>query len=811
MNKLIALFGILIASLAAVPVAAQSFGSSTGIAGDDVLFGQPGIDREPGSVFVYRRAGEGWAEAAKLSASDGIPGDRFGTSIAVDGDRMVVGAIWADSGKGSAYVFERGQGGAWRETARLSAPDGARGDSLGLQVALRGDVALVSYSALPDSGETGEILVFRRESSGAWRPARGLTVSALPSGRPSFFSQPESRFGRSIALGDGFAALSFGGTDSLTPTVVMIYPAQGEEWGEPAVVTAPENRIGFGWALAFEGDRLFVGAPGLDRNRGGVLVYRRTGDTWEEEERFQAVEPDEPEEPADPEDPEESRPPLLMGGEIAVNGEIWVNALGVDGFTGGVFRAREGVDGWTLEKLDLEIPDLAPGAGVGNALALGADVAAVGIPGEDYGAGAGAILTREGDDWELAAEVKSEIEPLTAVIGGPIQCNGQASIFPCQQVDLVAFLPVETIGGVRGVELNDIWGWTDPQSGREYALVGRMDGTSFVDITDPENPIYLGQLPKTETSPGSTWRDIKVYKDHAFIVADGAEEHGMQVFDLTRLRNVEGAPLVFTEDAHYDRIHSAHNIVINEDTGFAYTVGNSDGGETCGGGLHMIDIKDPKNPQFVGCFSDPSTGRRKTGYTHDAQCVLYRGPDEDYKGREICFGSNETAVSIADVTDKQNPRAISMAEYPNVGYTHQAWLTEDHHYLLMDDELDELNGLVDHTRTLIWDVSDLDDPIVIEEYLNPNSVSIDHNQYVVGDKVFQSNYVAGLRVIDISDIGNPKEVGFFDTVPYGSDGPRFDGSWSNYPFFKSGVIVVTSGKEGLFLLKYRPAGDQPIS
>jgi choice-of-anchor B domain-containing protein len=129
----------------------------------------------------------------------------------------------------------------------------------------------------------------------------------------------------------------------------------------------------------------------------------------------------------------------------------------------------------------------------------------------------------------------------------------------------------------------------------------------------------------------------------------------------------------------------------------------------------------------------------------------------------------------------------------------------------MDDEGDELAGLVDNTRTLIWDVSDLDDPVVIKEFLNPNSTAVDHNQYVKGDKVYQSNYVQGLRILDISDIENPEEVGFFDTVPFGDNSPRFDGSWSNYPYFESGTIVVTSGKEGLFLLKYTPAGDRPIS
>ncbi len=190
--------------------------------------------------------------------------------------------------------------------------------------------------------------------------------------------------------------------------------------------------------------------------------------------------------------------------------------------------------------------------------------------------------------------------------------------------------------------------------------------------------------------------------------------------------------------------------------------------------------------------------------------MIYRGPDEEYTGREICFGSNETALSIADVTDKQNPVALAMAEYPNVGYTHQAWLTEDQHYLYMDDELDELNGLVDHTRTLVWDVSDLDDPVLVKEFLNPNTTSIDHNLYVKGDKVYQSNYTAGLRVLDITDPVEPEEVGFFDTVPFGDESPRFDGSWSNYPYFESGVIIVTSGYEGLFLLRYREA-DRPIS
>ena len=300
---------------------------------------------------------------------------------------------------------------------------------------------------------------------------------------------------------------------------------------------------------------------------------------------------------------------------------------------------------------------------------------------------------------------------------------------------------------------------------------------------------------------------MKVYANHAYVVADGALEHGMQVFDLTRLRNVPNAPATFEADAFYEGIASAHNIVINEETGFAYAVGSNSGGGTCGGALHMIDIREPKNPTFAGCFADPRTGFAGTGYSHDAQCLVYDGPDREHAGKEICFGSNETALSIADVTDKANPRPISVADYPNVGYSHQGWLTPDRRYFFMNDEGDESNSVesgqpMAGTRTLIWDVEDLDDPIMVKEHFG-ETFTIDHNLYIRDNLMYQSNYVSGLRILDISDPLNPREVGFLDTVPW-SEEIEFDGSWSNYPFFESGTIVVSSGKEGVFFLKYNP-------
>ena len=106
--------------------------------------------------------------------------------------------------------------------------------------------------------------------------------------------------------------------------------------------------------------------------------------------------------------------------------------------------------------------------------------------------------------------------------------GGNAAGFPCEGFNLQFDI---TPGGMNASGANDSWGWTDPQDGKEYAIIGVSNGTAFFDISDPTNSAYLGKLP-THTDP-STWRDIKVYNNHAFVVSE-ADGHGMQVFDLTR-------------------------------------------------------------------------------------------------------------------------------------------------------------------------------------------------------------------------------------------------------------------------------------
>jgi len=113
-----------------------------------------------------------------------------------------------------------------------------------------------------------------------------------------------------------------------------------------------------------------------------------------------------------------------------------------------------------------------------------------------------------------------------------------------------------------------------------------------------------------------------------------------------------------------------------------------------------------------------------------------------------------------------------------------------------NDEGDEPSGLVETTRTLVWDVTDLDDPVLMSEYF-ATTTETDHNLYVLDDLLYESNYGAGLRIIDISDPDNIHEVGFFDTDP----GLGCCGSWSNYPYFRSGAVGVTGGGAGFFMVK----------
>ena len=427
-----------------------------------------------------------------------------------------------------------------------------------------------------------------------------------------------------------------------------------------------------------------------------------------------------------------------------------------------------------------------------------------------------------------------------------VAIEGSIVTADAQGVELAAHVPLMKLDA-RGGSANDIWGWTDPETGHEIALVGTSHNTAFVDVTTPTAPLYLGNLP-AHGDP-SLWRGLKVYDDHVFVISE-AEGHGMQVFDLTRLRGVT-APQTFAETAHYDGFGNAHTLILDEESGFGYAAGatNGDYEHLCNGGMFTLDLHVPAQPVFAGCFSGGIPAGAQAGpdyrtdlYTHDAQCVVYRGPDTAYQGHQICITSDGQLltegnwVGVVDMTDKASPVQLSRFTYEGAGYTHQGWLTEDHQYFLLNDEFDEFEGI--NTRTYIFDMRDLDAPVLIGTFDNPRD-SVGHNSFVRDGFLYQANYTSGLRVVDLAGVANASlaEVAYFDTYPdddafddgippsglraargrsgFGPGGPRphdpndpralrwasFEGAWSNYPFFASGTIVISDINRGLFVLR----------
>lgn len=384
-------------------------------------------------------------------------------------------------------------------------------------------------------------------------------------------------------------------------------------------------------------------------------------------------------------------------------------------------------------------------------------------------------------------------QPIPIITAEVTPCeNGFAGEYPCSNYNLINWVSLPSL---RSVFANDNWGWTDPVTGKEYVLQGLKNGVAFLDISDPAAIRYIGKLPTA--SDESTWRDIKVYSNHAYIVSEAAA-HGLQVFDLTHLRNQTEFQTFFA-DAVLNTFSRAHNIAINEDSGFAYVVGaRKNSAAYYSGGPVFIDINTPAMPQEIGGYEGSS-------YTHDAHVVSYQGPDVDYQGREILFGSNSDGgennkVVIVDVTNKDNPRLISETTYGNGGYTHQGWFDPDQRFFYLGDELDEIR-YGNNTRTLVFDMSDLDNPILYYTY-DGVTAAIDHNAYVKENSLFISNYTAGFREIDISGIveSQMQEVGFFDTYPQNNNA-SFDGVWNVYPFFESGLIAISDSNRGLFLVK----------
>jgi choice-of-anchor B domain-containing protein len=777
----------------AAPLAAQgAFGRSVEIDGDQILVLKPTAGRGAAAVYVYEMGPDGWTEVQRLGTDvTTATGEGLGPGL-VSRDGLALVASADPDVRHAAHVFRRGADGTWSAVEPIPMdPAAGVADAAAPQLDFEGLIRILAppqrtlatdgdrvlVGSLQNQGAGTAQLMERDDETGDWRIVEELVPSS---------GDLSGGYGSALLLTPGRAFVGAPRQDD-GAGAVYVYEAGEEGWTETAridgEILGDVRRVGT--ALGLHGDVLILGAPGAGDDTGQAIMLRRNQDgTWEEIGRLGAPGSDE----------EQAR--NGFGASIDVSsGGIWIGAPGGDAVHRFEYIESGSGENWPGQPPPAEVD--VTGA-LGASVAAGDDLVVAGAPAADGSVGRVVVYERPESGVTWSATVIEPAGALETITGGEVPCtDGEAAGFSCENVDLLSFLTIEALGGAPGEGVSDIWGWTDRETGVEYALVGRSGGLVIVDISRSDSPVLVATVPANPSGA----RDIKTYEDHAFFTGDGAGQHGLVVVDLTRLRDVAPAdmPATFEPDAVYDGMASAHNLAIDTESGFAYVVRPSGGGETCGAGLHMVDIRTPTEPTFAGCYTDDQ-GVISAGSSHDTQCVVYRGPDEEYAGRQVCFASNEGVLRIVDVTDKANPMPISAASYPGQAYIHQGWLTEDQAWFYLDDELDELVGTTETTRTLVWDLTDLDDPTFAGELLGPDGAS-DHNLFIKGDRMYQANYQAGLRVVDISEPTQPVEVGYFDTTPYGDNPPGFNGAWTAYPFFDSGAVIVSSMNEGLFVLR----------
>ncbi len=314
---------------------------------------------------------------------------------------------------------------------------------------------------------------------------------------------------------------------------------------------------------------------------------------------------------------------------------------------------------------------------------------------------------------------------------------------------------------LRGSDISDIWGYVDEQ-GNEYALVGvNGGGVSVVSLADPANPVELFYY----AGPGSIWRDLKVWNDHAYVTTEGGG--GLAIVDLSPLPQSTSLTAQSWTSGGWS---SAHNIYIDEN-GVAYISGADRGN----GGVIFLDLNgDPFQPVELGEFDN--------WYSHD--CMV-RG-DTMYAAH-----ISDGFLSIVDVSNKQAPILLGTQATGN-DFTHNCWVSDDGNYLFTTDEV-----------TGGWLGSyDISDPTDIQELQlfrsDPGSGTIPHNTHYINGYLVTSYYRLGTTIHDASRPWNVVEVGRYDHCDLVGD--NYNGGWGTYPWLPSGRIISSDIEEGLIVL-----------
>ena len=375
----------------------DTLGTAVAVSGNTALVGtfrDDELGTDAGAVYVFVHGGAGWSQQARLTAADGGANANFGTSVALDGDTAVVGAIFdgeAASAAGALYVFVR-SGTTWTQQAKLTAADAGPEDQLGVSVALAGDTAVAGTINRSDSGDhSGAAYVFVRGGT-TWTQQAKLTAADAAAG---------DQLGTSVALAGDTALIGAPFHGDLGAAYLFV--RTGASWTQQARLTADDAAAGdrFGSSAALAGDTALIGAP-FHSDLGAAYLFVRTGTSWTQQAGLAA---------ADGDGGDRFGASAALAGDTAVIGAPFSSPLGAASGSAYVF-GRSGTS-WTqqarLTAADGESVDL-----FGTAVAVSGATAVIGAPGDDdLGNSSGAAyvftsgLSPDGDACATAGECES--------------------------------------------------------------------------------------------------------------------------------------------------------------------------------------------------------------------------------------------------------------------------------------------------------------------------------------------------------------------------------------------------------------------
>jgi hypothetical protein len=334
-----------------------------------------GGDPVPGAVYVFRFDGTSWNQEAKLTASDGEPGDRFGT-CSVSGNVAVIGAYLDDHAggvdAGSAYVF-RFNGTNWTEQVKLTASDADADDWFGIITSVADDIALIASPRDDDAGENaGAVYVYRFDGTN-WIEGTKLVPADAEAGDSFGYPVVLSRCGTLAIIG------SYGNDDAgENAGAAYVYRFDGTSWGEEDKLTASDAEPGdlFGLSAFIDGDVAIVASLNDDRAgaaSGSAYVFRFDGTGWTEEAKLTA---------SDGAEGDNFGSDVCIRHDVAVVSAVNDDDGGENSGSAYVFR----FDGTSwVERAKLTASDAAAGDWFGNAVSLQDDVLAVGARWDDDG------------------------------------------------------------------------------------------------------------------------------------------------------------------------------------------------------------------------------------------------------------------------------------------------------------------------------------------------------------------------------------------------------------------------------------------